>query len=240
MRHKPLANASEHAHDCWEIILTLDGNGHDIIDGYTSRFQSGSILVCPPGVQHGRLGVTLFKDIFVQFNGADMLSSLSSCHFMDNSAGFFRQMFIMLHSLYYDQTFSYSNAVDSLFESMCDLLVAWDGEKREDSCAYMLKNEIIKGFTDPDFEASDAMEKMNFSKDYIRKRFRENMGMTPVDYLTRLRIQHAQKLLDSSPHSPTAIAEIALRSGFYDPLYFCRIFKKIAGISPSAYRNRNA
>ena len=63
--------------------------------------------------------------------------------------------------------------------------------------------------------------------------FRERMGIPPVEHHIRLRIQSACHELDATSSS---IKEIASQLGYDDPYYFSRIFRKIIGISPLAYR----
>lgn len=68
---------------------------------------------------------------------------------------------------------------------------------------------------------------------FIRS-FRLYMGMTPMQYVTSLRITRAKELLSSTDYS---IQEIGALVGYENPLYFSRIFKKQTGSSPSAYRH---
>jgi AraC-like DNA-binding protein/quercetin dioxygenase-like cupin family protein len=63
--------------------------------------------------------------------------------------------------------------------------------------------------------------------------FKEATNMSLIDYLTKLRIDQACKLLTQSQKT---ISEIAADLGFHDPSYFGRIFKQQAGKSPLAYR----
>ena len=68
---------------------------------------------------------------------------------------------------------------------------------------------------------------------YFSKIFKESTGLTFIEYLNNVRIKEAQKLLATTKLS---INEIGERAGFHSNTHFCRIFKKIAGTSPSAYR----
>ena len=68
---------------------------------------------------------------------------------------------------------------------------------------------------------------------FIRS-FRHCMGMTPMQYITFLRITRAKELLRSTDYS---IQEISPMVGYENPLYFSRIFKKQTGYSPSEYRS---
>jgi AraC-like DNA-binding protein len=63
--------------------------------------------------------------------------------------------------------------------------------------------------------------------------FREKMGYPPIDYFTRLKIQRACLMLDTTS---ARIKEVAAKVGFTDPYYFSRAFRQVMGVSPRAYR----
>jgi AraC-like DNA-binding protein len=65
--------------------------------------------------------------------------------------------------------------------------------------------------------------------------FRHQTGMTPSDFVSRLRIRHAQRELITSRRSVT---DTALRCGFSTSQYFARRFKEYVGITPSEFRGR--
>jgi AraC-like DNA-binding protein len=77
-----------------------------------------------------------------------------------------------------------------------------------------------------------------YNKDYIRRRFVKACGMTPNEYLTSLRIEHAKKLLSQKKNTQIYVADIGVMCGYYDPNYFSRIFKKQTGITPEQYANK--
>ncbi|WP_442890659.1 helix-turn-helix domain-containing protein [Congregicoccus parvus] len=63
--------------------------------------------------------------------------------------------------------------------------------------------------------------------------FRQRTGFSPIDYLIRLRVRRACALLDGTASS---VSEIARRVGYEDPYYFARVFRRVMGMSPRAYR----
>ncbi len=67
---------------------------------------------------------------------------------------------------------------------------------------------------------------------FIRS-FKRYTGVTPQQYITDIRINKAKELLRTSSFN---ISEISTYIGYHNPLYFSRIFKKITGVSPSAYK----
>jgi AraC family transcriptional regulator len=68
---------------------------------------------------------------------------------------------------------------------------------------------------------------------YLGSLFRRTYGCTVGDYLRRLRVSHASQRLSASDAS---LAEIALASGFSDQAHFCRSFRRVTGMTPTAYR----
>lgn len=65
--------------------------------------------------------------------------------------------------------------------------------------------------------------------------FQEHVGISPRTYIERERMLVAGQLLDLTNRS---VASIAREVGWDDPLYFSQRFRRFAGVSPSAYRER--
>jgi AraC-like DNA-binding protein len=74
---------------------------------------------------------------------------------------------------------------------------------------------------------------LHVSADYLSRIFRQEMGATVVEHIRSRRVERSKGLLVGSALS---IKEIALRVGIADPLYFCRLFRRVAGVSPSEFR----
>lgn len=74
---------------------------------------------------------------------------------------------------------------------------------------------------------------MDLHPTYFSDLFHRLIGMRPVAYINRKRIEQAQLLLMTTTLS---IKEISYRLGFSDPNYFTRVFKKQTGSSPRLYR----
>ncbi len=74
---------------------------------------------------------------------------------------------------------------------------------------------------------------LGVSKNYLTQIFRQELGLSPGDYLNRYRIKRARDLLRSSAGS---IADVATQVGFDDSAYFSRVFRKEVGMAPREYR----
>ncbi|MFE6970454.1 helix-turn-helix domain-containing protein [Isoptericola sp. NPDC057653] len=78
---------------------------------------------------------------------------------------------------------------------------------------------------------------VGLSPSQLGARFRAQVGASPLQYQTRLRLARARELLDSTD---LPVATVAQACGYPDPLYFSRQFARAHGASPSAYRARAA
>ncbi|OGO88009.1 MAG: hypothetical protein A2Y15_03290 [Clostridiales bacterium GWF2_36_10] len=70
------------------------------------------------------------------------------------------------------------------------------------------------------------------SEAYFRRQFEQAFGMSPVKYLKKLRIDCAQRLLETGFYS---VGEVAFRSGFASTSYFCTQFRINCGVTPHEY-----
>ena len=74
----------------------------------------------------------------------------------------------------------------------------------------------------------------NCSSRTLLRRFKASTGLTPNDYLQRVRISAAQRAL----RSPASLEQIAEQVGYADRATFAKLFKQLCGESPGAFRKR--
>lgn len=100
------------------------------------------------------------------------------------------------------------------------------GRQVDDALRY-----IESGFT-RQISLEETAEAVGVSPAHLSRMFMEVVGVSFIDYLTKLRIERAKELLRKGE---TSVKVIALSSGYTDPNYFSRIFKKSVGATPSEY-----
>jgi AraC-like DNA-binding protein len=81
---------------------------------------------------------------------------------------------------------------------------------------------------------TDLAQHVALSEDYLTACFRKELGVTPITYVIRFRVNQAQQLLLDTDKT---ITEIALDVGFSDSGYFSRVFRREVGLSPTDYRH---
>jgi len=71
------------------------------------------------------------------------------------------------------------------------------------------------------------------NEDHLSRLFHRELGIGIWDFLNRFRMRKARELLAATS---LTVSEVADRVGFTDPSYFCRVFRKLCGTTPQAYR----
>ncbi len=96
-------------------------------------------------------------------------------------------------------------------------------------------NDIIEKRFSEDLTLDDISKELSISPQYFSKLYKDEMGVNFKEQLTKIRIEYAKKLIKGQQYS---IKDICYMSGYNDPNYFSRIFKKYQGITPSAYAKK--
>lgn len=123
----------------------------------------------------------------------------------------------------------------TLFHNIIEeIVISADRQSRESSAELM---ESAAAFIQENFSNSFSMTALacQFGMDGRRfsGQFQKYIGITPVRYLTELRINRAKDLLKTCE---CPIMQIASCVGYEDPYYFSRTFKKMTGFSPREYQ----
>ena len=97
-----------------------------------------------------------------------------------------------------------------------------------------IRTYISDHLADSDLSVQDIANEMAVSRTVLFARMKSVFGTSPNNYLLNRRIERAKELL----RQPGAyIADVAYRSGFSDPKYFSKCFKKLTGMTPTEFQN---
>jgi YesN/AraC family two-component response regulator len=92
----------------------------------------------------------------------------------------------------------------------------------------------IEEHLDEKIDFSSLAEQSFMSPSYFRSIFKDVTGLTPVDYLNRMRIVKSLEYLE---RDKSTIAEAAAKVGVFDSNYYSRMFKKVMGYSPKYFKS---
>ena len=108
-------------------------------------------------------------------------------------------------------------------------------EEKSESPQITRARAFITEHQDEDVSLSEVAKAVNMSAFYFCKMFKQATGLTFTDYLARIRVEKVKNML-LDPHK--RVSEVAFAAGFQSLSQFNRVFRKVAGEAPSAYRER--
>ena len=95
--------------------------------------------------------------------------------------------------------------------------------------------EYIASHIDEQITVAMLADRVCLTESHLVKAFRKDLGITPLQYIIKRKIQYAQSLLLRTDMN---VGEIARAVGMNDSSYFIRLFKKNIGFTPQDYRGR--
>ena len=126
---------------------------------------------------------------------------------------------------------------------LCLLGRAWEKQFKECKILHGGKRDLlveaiqfIESNISRELKVEDIAEKVYLSPNYFRKIFKEVTGLTPIEYINRIRISKACKLLNEENMLVSQVAEVV---GINDLNYFSRLFKSLAGCTPSKFKKKS-
>lgn len=252
-----------HTHDFQELVVITGGKGLHVVGDQEFPIAYGDIYVMKGDVPHGFKDVSnlslyniifkidqlpFFKNKLKELAGFQALFILEpyyrSEHNFESRLHLSADRMRLPHEILQEMVYESNNADSSseqVIEAHFNALVSYLSREYAKSvnktaskilyfaetAAYMERN-----YTEA-IELKTLSSMAYFSVPHFVRSFKKIYGTTPMDYLIRLRIEHACTLLKTTESS---IAEISCQCGFNDSNYFCRAFKKKMGKSPSKYR----
>ncbi|MCC8152268.1 MAG: AraC family transcriptional regulator [Lachnospiraceae bacterium] len=133
-----------------------------------------------------------------------------------------------------------NNSLNGLRSALCQW-VSMLLDRYKDALIHPLHRSIYETmyYIDQNYSShltlQNLSEKVHLSPSYFCHLFKENTGMSFMDYLTNVRLDHAKEYLADTDYSVAHISELV---GYRDSRYFSRIFSKKTGISPSDFRRQ--
>lgn len=236
--YAPLITYPMHSHDTWELVLHQSGTGIAQIDDHSFNFTPSFITLCPPRIKHSKTSTNgSFEDIWINFTDYPLIENLQSYTFYDDADKKIENLLLMALTIFYQKNPGWSEICSCLLIAIGHILFHQSIKIQAVNKTQLLQNEIIRNFTNPEFSIEASMEQLPYSKDHLRRCFKKDLGINPLDYLTNLRLNYAKTLLQNNLHY--SIKDVAWLAGFYDPAYFSKLYRKHFHISPSMQGKEN-
>ena len=224
-------------HKFWEFVCVISGEGRLTLDGgdYLSMVDN-RVFLLPPGTLHAEYSEQKTEIIWVGCKGA-LFNGLPERGVMHVTYPELAGKFLELWKL---SSRGYGNIGMELDGKCLEILgcfrrmsVEGEGQAYRDIVDKAVTH-INEHFAE-DIDIAELAARFNCSEGHFYRLFRKRIGMTPVSYISKIRIQNAVQWLK---RSDLAISEIASLVGYHDQFYFSRVFRKVCGSSPKSFRGK--
>ena len=218
-KHALTWTVSRHLHKGWELIYCTSGSGQLTFAG---RSMSPPVNISEEG----------FTNIHMNLLDA-ALPQTEPLIARADSNGFLLNAFTA--AFYYYSEASAAHAVLPLYgQLIVGLLTSCQPSRRHSDTVQQIEDHILQHFPDCSYDLNAYLNSLPFNTEYLKKMFKRETGLTPLQYLTDKRLESAARTLATFCGKGN-ISETAHLCGFSDPLYFSRLFKKKYGVSPRGY-----
>lgn len=232
------------------IIYCVEGRGWVETGKKRTEIDPSQFIVIPAGTAHKYAAYenepwTIYWIHFkgdlatyiVELIGYSTKNNKPSLAFSENRIRLFEEIYSNLEKGYGSDNLRYVNMI---FYHFLSSLIYEDKfnatEKKKDGDMIALTIELMQKKIHTVVSLREFASFAKLSLSHFSAVFRERTGYSPIDYFNHLKIQKAcQYLLFTG----MTVKEAALNLGIEDPYYFSRMFSKLMGISPAAYRKRN-
>ncbi len=234
--------------NCYILQFVISGCGTLSVRGKTYKIEKNSLMLLPmEEVSYAPDKDDPWSYIWIEFTGSQANSLLSGVGLDADSPVFVPQNAEEIYELFADMIEGIYRAkrqdcyglycAATLMKIFYFVALQTHAEETapmtEESKITPVIQFIQEHYAEPDFTVQKVCDHFFWSPSYLTRIFKKIMNIPPMKYVVQLRMEKAQKMLDS--HSFT-IAAIAYACGYNSPYYFTLEFKRYVGTPPSKYQ----
>lgn len=242
-------------HDGYEIFLMIDGERELFYNDINYTLRRGDIAIIKPFELHcaESADVEFYERYVLNFNPEKLLTILTETE-LKMLFDDFNSKLIHLNDIQFDIVYSSFKLIDCMLnmknplsdKAVCSAIMSLVmyiktiNTTSGSSVPFGLSSEVsfAIGYVNKNYKKNITLDMMSdmihISKYHFCRIFKEATGMTFLEYVNKVRLSHAHRLL---MQTDMTINDIALRTGFGTAAYLSRMFKKTHGVSPKNVRN---
>lgn len=222
-----------------EIFWGIKGTGIFLIDGVEKKLTPGKIAVYFPGMLHNlRTESGEWEYRWWTMDGI-LASSITASFGLDYS-GIYQagqvpsEIFRDLEEAVTDNTAAGERLAGAIAYKLLTYATGRVPEKTFKDLPIKKALEIInKEWANPQIGIEIIADRVGLDRTVFSKRFSSETGVSPIKYISSLRVQNA---LSQLKYSKEKISVIARKCGWQDANYFARCIKKATGMPPEKFR----
>ncbi|WP_224386798.1 AraC family transcriptional regulator [Clostridium perfringens] len=231
------------------IHYIIDGEGTYYVNGQSYRLRKNQgFLICPNTLTYYKAS----KDnpwtyMWISFNGIKAKKYLHYSNLNENNLIFEYteddSLEVYINRMLELNKMSYSNELEIqglLYLFLSKLAITKDERslKKNNNMSDFYVEKAVEfiqhNYLNPSLKVTDVANFIGLNRSYLTHIFKKSLELSPKEFLLNYRINEAFSLLQNTNLS---IGTISKSVGYTDQLAFSKVFKKIKGISPKAYRD---
>jgi AraC-like DNA-binding protein len=233
-----------HGDSLYELHYFISGEGSFRDRSAVFSIEPGSLYITPPGSIHqiaatnARKPVTYYALLFDAEADPEVLGLLEGLGRRRGSYSIGTSQRFFFADLLEKSRSTRPGLVKAAYHSLLAFLYALDGglpasNASTDNAHVEKALAIMQSAIEGDLELGALCDRIQLSREHFVRLFSERMGMPPMRYYSRLKIEAAQAMLSSTN---LRVQEIADKLGYVNQFNFTRAFRRVSGMSPSSYR----
>lgn len=241
-------NSIPHTHNFSELFYVIKGKGTFYIDRKTYPISSNDLVIISPNTEHTEqsYNATPLEYIVLGIEGIAFMDSESDnskiIYNYSQKAELLNLLNLLLEEVEAEQS-GYNLVCQHLLQVLLIQII------RSQKLVPVMINSVkmtkecglIKRYLDSNYSENITLDSLadraHVNKYYLVHAFTKYTGLSPINYLSKKRIQAGRELLISTDHS---ISQIAQCLGFSSQSYFSQVFRKETNMTPNEYRKTKA
>ena len=238
--HSRTYDVQWHSHEEWELIYCTGGEGvFRFENGSTISYKKGDVVAIPPREIHANMSQDGFTNLHIRMEDPSF-PYRNAFRVADDAKQHLETAFDEARVYFVADIKQRELILNALGELICSYMIVFRSNNEFSRSVEQIRSLILSNYSRCDFALDEAIRELPFHYDYLRKLFKKEMGMTPLEYLTSLRMKKAETMLSAMWGRDYSVAEIGELCGYDDALYFSRVFKKHFKCSPTVFAKRAA
>ncbi len=221
-----------HRHTYWEIVYYTEGSGTLLIGDEPIEIRPGLIVCQPPVLPHDERSTVGFANYCFGVERFHLTSVKKPLVYEDTTTKDFLSLLENLYRYAAGPSSDYRPLTTALLFAMEQMLRTWADVANRDAYVDWVQRQMAANLNNTSFDLGTAIREAGVSTSYFRRKFQKAYGLSPTQWLQRERIDYAMNVAKLAGPGRRSVKELAYLSGFEDPYYFSRVFKKWAGVSP--------
>ena len=227
-----------HSHKCYELVYYLSGEGNSRINNKKYEYQENYCVIIPPEYSHNDMHKTNCSLICVGFTIENHNFPVLQGSFPDAN-GEIRTSLLEIDKEFKEQQNDFMDIINNLLKNILLKIKRISGVQPQrisshESSLYQALNYINEYFL-TDITCEQLARISQYSYDRFRHIFKNEIGISPKQYIFNKRLEYSKTLLSTTSLS---ITEIAFQCSFSSTSHYIQAFKKNTNITPAQYRRQ--